>query len=314
LPAVAAQGEIIMSKHSASKHTPVVADGMTLGVIGAGVMGRTLIRGLITSGVVSKDRIWAGDKNTSTCEKAAEALDVPVETDFQHRIATADLILMCVKPADVPVVLATLRNAGLRRDTLLISILAGVSTDQIEALLGTENPVVRAMPNTPAVVGEGMTVVCAGSSASKAHLERAERIFEGVGKCLTLDEVHFNAVTALSGSGPGYQFLIMEALADAGVRVGLPRQVALTLVAQTALGAARMVLDSGRHPAALRDDVTTPAGCTIAGLLMLEDGRIRSVLARAVEEATKIASHLGASTSKISENAAGQRAGSGGGH
>src|SRR6516165_8885631 len=294
-----------MSKHSVSKTTPVIADEMTLGVVGAGVMGQTLIRGLITSGVIGKDSIWAGDKNASACSKTAEAFDVPAETEFHHRVPTADLILICVKPADAPVVLATLRNAGLRRDTLLISILAGVSTDQIESLLGTQNPVVRAMPNTPAVVGEGMTVVCAGSSASKADLDRAERIFEGVGKCLPLDEVHFNAATALSGSGPGYQFLIMEALADAGVRVGLPRQLALTLVAQTALGAARMVLESGRHPAALRDDVTTPAGCTIGGLLMLEDGRIRSVLARAVEEATKIAAHLGTTTSKISENAAG---------
>ncbi|HEY7334823.1 MAG TPA: pyrroline-5-carboxylate reductase [Bryobacteraceae bacterium] len=302
-----------MSQHSTSKDIPVVADKMTLGVIGAGVMGQTLIRGLIASGVIAKERIWAGDKNPSACARAAEAFDVPAEKDFQHRVPTADLILICVKPADAPIVLATLRQAGLRRDTLLISILAGVSTDRIESLLGTENPVVRAMPNTPAVVGEGMTVVCGGSSASKIHLDRAERIFEGVGKCLPLDEVHFNAVTALSGSGPGYQFLIMEALADAGVRVGLPRQLALTLVAQTALGAARMVLDSGRHPAALRDDVTTPAGCTIGGLLMLEDGRIRSVLARAVEEATKIAAHLGAATSKISESAAGQRAASGGG-
>jgi pyrroline-5-carboxylate reductase len=307
-----------MAKHSASHdthvNTPVIADGSTLGVIGAGVMGQTLIRGLIASGVISKDRVWAGDKNSSACSKAAEALGVSAETDFRQRVPTADLILLCVKPADVPVVLATLRTAGLRRDTLLISILAGVSTDRIESLLGTENPVVRAMPNTPAVVGEGMTVVCAGSSASKTHLDRAQRIFEGVGKCLQLDEVHFNAVTALSGSGPGYQFLIMEALADAGVRVGLPRQLALTLVAQTALGAARMVLESGRHPAALRDDVTTPAGCTIGGLLMLEDGRIRSVLARAVEEATKIAAQLGVSTSKISENVASHRAGSSGGH
>jgi len=302
-----------MSKHAVAKDTPVVADGMTLGVIGAGVMGQTLIRGRISGGVIAKDRVWAGDKTSSACSKAAEALGVPVETDFQHRVSTSDLILICVKPADAPIVLATLRSAGLRRDTLLISILAGISSDRIEALLGTDNPVVRAMPNTPAVVGEGMTVVCAGSSATKTHLDRAERIFEGVGKCLSVDEIHFNAVTALSGSGPGYQFLIMEALADAGVRVGLPRQLALTLVAQTALGAARMVLDSGRHPAALRDDVTTPAGCTIAGLLMLEDGRIRSVLARAVEEATKTAAHLGASTSKISENATGHRAGSGGG-
>jgi len=191
----------------------------------------------------------------------------------------------------------------------VISILAGVSTDRLESLLGTENPVVRAMPNTPCVVGEGMTVVCRGRYGSKSDLDRASRIFEAVGKCLPIDEIHINAVTALSGSGPAYQFLIMEALADAGVRVGLPRQLALTLVAQTALGAARMVLASGRHPASLRDDVTTPAGCTIGGLLMLEDGRIRSVLARAVEEATKISAHLGAGPSKISETAAGQRAG-----
>ena len=130
-----------------------------------------------------------------------------------------------------------------------------------------------------------------------------------MGKCLPVDEVHFNAVTALSGSGPGYQFLMMEAMADAGVRVGLPRQLALTLVAQTALGAARMVLATGRHPAALRDDVTTPAGCTIAGLLMLEDGKVRSVLARAVEEAAKVSAHLGSAPTKMSETAAGQRAG-----
>lgn len=299
-----------MSKHSVPSGTPIVGEGRTLGVIGAGVMGQTLIRGLISKGAISQSQVWAGDKNAAACEKAADALGIPVEKDFQNRVPTADVILLCVKPGDAPVVLAALRNAGLRRDTLLISILAGVSTDRLESLLGTENPVVRAMPNTPAVVGEGMTVVCAGSSADKTHLERAERIFENVGKCLPLDEIHFNAVTALSGSGPGYQFLIMEALADAGVRVGLPRQLALTLVAQTALGAARMVLDSGRHPAALRDDVTTPAGCTIGGLLMLEDGRIRSVLARAVEEATKIAAHLGTAPSKVSENPASQRAGS----
>ncbi|MFB3777017.1 MAG: pyrroline-5-carboxylate reductase [Bryobacteraceae bacterium] len=296
-------------EHSSSSQAPVIADGMTLGVVGAGVMGQTLIRGLLASGLVSRERLWAGDKNGATCESASQQLEIPVESDYQSRVATSDLILMCVKPGDAPIVLAALRNAGLRRETLLISILAGVSTDRIEALLGTENPVVRAMPNTPCIVGEGMTVVCRGRYASKTDLERARHVFEGVGKCLPVDEIHFNAITALSGSGPGYQFLIMEALADAGVRVGLPRQLALTLVAQTALGAARMVLSTGRHPAALRDDVTTPAGCTIAGLLMLEDGRIRSVLARAVEEAAKVAAHLGAAPAKISETAAGQRAG-----
>ncbi len=292
-----------------SKPPSIITDGMTLGVIGAGVMGQTLIRGLIASGLISKDRLWAGDKNGSICESAAAELEIPVEIEYQARVPSADLILMAVKPNDAPVVLATLRNSGLRRETLLISILAGVSTDRLETLLGMENPVVRAMPNTPAIVGEGMTVICRGRTATKADLERARQIFEGVGKCLPIDEIHFNAITALSGSGPAYQFLIMEALADAGVRVGLPRQLALTLVAQTALGSARMVLSTGRHPASLRDDVTTPAGCTIGGLLMLEDGRIRSVLARAVEEAARIAAHLGAAPAKISESAAGQRAG-----
>jgi len=184
-------------------------------------------------------------------------------------------------------------SKGLAPHTLVISILAGVSTEKLEGHLGTANPVVRAMPNTPCIVGEGMTVVCGGRNASAHHLARARRIFEGVGKCLAADESHFDAITALSGSGPGYLYLVMEALADAGVRVGLPRQMALSLVSQTVLGAARMVQLSGRHPAALRDDVTTPAGCTIAGLLMLEDGKIRSVLARAVEEATRTAARLG---------------------
>jgi pyrroline-5-carboxylate reductase len=271
---------------------------MTVGVIGAGVMGRTLIRGLLAAATVDRERLWAGDKHTSACEIAAEELGIPVEVAYQERVPTADLILICVKPADAATVTAMLKKSGLGRDTLLISILAGVTTERIESLLATENPVVRAMPNTACIVAEGMTAICSGRHAGEQHLERARRIFEAVGKCVELDEHHFNAVTALSGSGPAYHYLIMEALADAGVRVGLPRQTALTLVAQTALGAARMVLATGRHPASLRDDVTTPAGCTIAGLLMLEDGRIRSVLARAVEEATKTASHLGAGPGK----------------
>ncbi len=266
---------------------------MTLGVIGAGVMGQTLIRGLLAGGVVSRDRIWAGEKNEGACQEAARVLEVPVETDYAHRVGSAGLVLVCVKPADAAAVMNALLAAGLHPQTLLISILAGVSTARLETLLGTENPVVRAMPNTPCIVGAGMTVVCAGRHATSHDLVRARHIFEGVGLCDSADEKHFDAITALSGSGPAYQYLIMEALADAGVRVGLPRQLALTLVAQTAMGAARMVQASGRHPAALRDDVTTPAGCTIGGLLMLEDGRIRSVLARAVEEATRIASHLG---------------------
>src|ERR1039457_3981045 len=282
----------------------LIADGKTLGVIGAGVMGQTLLRGLLGGGLVSSDRLWAGEKHAAACEIAGQALGIPVKTDYHPSVPTADLILVCVKPLDAAAVMTSLVRAGLRPETLIIWILAGVSTEKLESLLGTQNPVVRAMPNTPCVVGEG-----GGKNARSRDLARAQQIFQAVGKCLALDESHFNAVTALSASGPAYQYLSMEALADAGVRVGLPRQLALTLVAQTALGAAKMVLTSGRHPAALRDDVTTPAGCTIAGLLMLEDGKVRSVLARAVEEATKVSAHLGAAPTKMSETAAGQRSG-----
>jgi len=284
-----------MSTKSSKPETPlppVVAKGKTLGVIGAGVMGRTLIQGLLESGTLSHAQLWACAKTQSTCEKAAADLGILVEVDYRERVPQAGLILVCVKPSQATKVLCDLNAAGLAKDTLLISIMAGMSTAQLESILATENPWVRAMPNTPCIVREGMSVICAGKHAGADDLARARQIFEAVGRCAPADEAYFDAITALSGSGPAYLYLIMEALADAGVRVGLPRQLALSLVAQTVLGAARMVQISGRHPAALRDDVTTPAGCTIGGLLMLEDGKIRSVLARAVEEATKIVNHL----------------------
>lgn len=255
-------------------------------------MGRTLIQGLLESGAVSRSQVWACAKTQATCDKVSAELDIPVEVTYKARVPEAGVILVCVKPGQAAKVLHDLKDAGVREDTLLISIMAGMPTVQLESLLGTTNPWVRAMPNTPCIVREGMSVICAGKHATADHLARAGQVFQAVGQCTPTDEAYFDAITALSGSGPAYLYLIMEALADAGVRVGLPRQLALTLVAQTVLGAARMVQHSGRHPAALRDDVTTPAGCTIGGLLMLEDGKIRSVLARAVEEATKIVGHL----------------------
>jgi pyrroline-5-carboxylate reductase len=277
-----------------SKQPKLVDEGETVGVIGAGVMGRTLLHGLFDSGVISREQAWASCKSQESCMGASEDLGIPVMTDFRIRVAQSGLILICVKPKQAAKVTATLKETMLRPSTLLISILAGTPIAQLESALGTANPWVRAMPNTPCVVREGITVICPGTHASPDHLARAQRVFEAVGQCLPAEENYFNAITALSGSGPAYQYLIMEAFADAGVRVGLPRQLALTLVAQTAVGAAKMVQTTGRHPAALRDDVTTPAGCTIGGLLMLEDGKIRSVLARAIEEATKIAGDLGA--------------------
>ncbi|MEO5924211.1 MAG: pyrroline-5-carboxylate reductase [Bryobacteraceae bacterium] len=271
----------------------LVSKGKTLGVIGAGVMGRTLLKGLLDSGLIGKSQAWGSAKTEATCERASKELGVPVEVEYEHRLKNTGMLLICVKPAQAAKVLAHLRESGLPKDTLMVSIMAGLTSAQLEDLLATANPWIRAMPNTPCIVREGMTVICAGTHASETQMGRAQKVFQAVGQCLQVDETYMNAITALSGSGPAFQYLIMESFADAGVRVGLPRHLALTLVAQTAVGAAKMVQASGRHPAALRDDVTTPAGCTIGGLLMLEDGKIRSVLARAIEEATKIAGSLG---------------------
>ena len=276
-----------------TKAAGLVGEGEMVGVIGAGVMGQTLIHGLLDSGEVSPEQIWAAARSEASCAAASAELGVQVVTDYRELVAKSGLILICVKPKQAPSVIEALKAAPLRPSTLLISIMAGVAIAQLEEALGTSNPWIRAMPNTPCIVREGMTVITPGSRANAEHLARAQRIFCAVGKCVATEESYFNAITALSGSGPAYQYLIMEAFADAAVRVGLPRQLALQLVAQTAVGAAKMVQTTGRHPAALRDDVTTPAGCTIAGLLMLEDGKIRSVLARAIEESTQVAGHLG---------------------
>ena len=272
---------------------PLLASGRTFGVIGTGVMGQTILRGLFDAGALRRQDAWGAARSARTCEAATQTLGVPVETDVTARIPTAGIIVICVKPAQAARAITMLREAGLRPDTLLVSILAGTTLAQLESLAGTTNPWVRAMPNTPCIVREGMTAICPGTHATTEHVAAVRRVFECVGRCVETEEVHFNAITALSGSGPAYYYLIMEAMADAGVRVGLSRGLALTLVTQTALGAARMVQSGDRHPAALRDDVTTPAGCTIGGLLMMEDGKIRSVLARAIEEATRIAANLG---------------------
>jgi pyrroline-5-carboxylate reductase len=264
-----------------------LAPGKRIGVIGAGAMGGALLRGVLGSGV-ALDAVWAATKSDASARTVAGEFGIATHTTYAELTATSDVLLLAVKPAQLEAALRELRTAGLRADTLIISVAAGVSIERIENALGAKNPVIRAMPNTPSFVGQGMTAIAGGSHATKEHLAIAERLFGAVGLCITIEERLLNAVTAISGSGPAYVYLIIEALADAGVRVGLPRDVALTLVAQTVLGAAVMVQESDRHPAALRDDVTTPAGCTIGALLVLEDGKIRSVLARAVEEARNV--------------------------
>jgi pyrroline-5-carboxylate reductase len=174
----------------------------------------------------------------------------------------------------------------------VISVAASVPTRYIEDILGTPTPVVRAMPNTACQVGAGMTGICRGAHATETHLETARRLFDAVGRTVVVDEKHMDAVTGLSGSGPAYVYIILESLAEAGVKVGLPRDVATILSAQTLLGAAKVALDTGDHPALLKDAVTTPAGCTIDGILELEEGKLRVTLIKAVVKATERAKQL----------------------
>ena len=205
--------------------------------------------------------------------------------------AAPAVVLVAVKPQMMADALPTLQAMG-NGETLFVSVAAGTTIGYFESVLGGDTPIVRAMPNTPCLVGEGMSVLSPGTHAQAADLDAAESLLAPLGRVLRLDEEHMDAVTGLSASGPAFVYLIIEALSEGGVMVGLPREVATELTTQTVLGAARMVQETGRHPASLKDDVTTPAGCTISALLALEDGRLRSVLARGVQEAARAASEL----------------------
>jgi pyrroline-5-carboxylate reductase len=270
-----------------------------IAVIGAGTMGRAITTGMIRAGVVRAPQISVADRTPASAESLSRELGVRAASDNADACRDAEIVLLCVKPNDVAGVVESLREANaLWPRALIISIAAGVTTQSIERYAGGTAAVVRAMPNTACLISKGMTVVAAGARATSEHVDAARTIFATLGRCLTLDEKHLNVVTGLSGSGPAFLYVVMEALADGGVMCGLPRAVATELVAQVALGAAEMILTTGKHPSALKDDVTTPGGCTIAGLLAMEDGKIRSVLARAVETAAHVAGGLGATPTK----------------
>lgn len=263
-----------------------------LAILGFGTMGQALASGLVATGTPAQ-AITAVDRHRSAAAPA-QALGIAFSTEATAATRAADRVLLCVKPKELPGLLEHLRSSGaLDHRPLVVSIAAGVRLESLEAALPGGTPVIRAMPNTPCAVRQGMTVLAPGRAATEDHLAAARRCFEPLGRVLDLEERHMDAVTGLSASGPAFIFVILEALAEGGVQCGLPRTVALELAAQMTLGAASMVLQTGQHPAALKDQVTTPAGCTIAGLLALEDGRIRSVVARGIERATQVAAGLG---------------------
>ncbi|KAF9264768.1 pyrroline-5-carboxylate reductase [Marasmius fiardii PR-910] len=224
----------------------------------------------------------------------AEKIEVVFSKNVEA-VRESDVVLLCCKPQTAHIVLNEPGMKDALDGKLLISILAGVTISQLASWVHPSTKVIRAMPNTPCKIREGMTVVSTLPPSANEELEKdiILKIFSSIGRCRFLEEKHFDACTALSGSGPAFACIFLEAMADGGVMMGLPRTEALELAAQTLQGAARMVLQSGSHPSQLKDAVTTPGGCTIAGLLALEDGRVRSTIARGIQIATERASELG---------------------
>ncbi len=266
-------------------------DQKRIGVVGLGKMGGILVRAILDQGLVSPDQIRATDRHDRRIESLGREFGIPVSEDNRALAEWADLIVLAVKPGTVLEVAKEIAPQ-LNQEKLLVSVAASVSTEMIEKTLESEVPVIRAMPNTPCMVGAGMTAVCQGRFADEAQLALVSEIFAAVGKSVILDEKHFDAVTGLSASGPAFIYIILESLAEAGVKVGLPRDVATLLAAQTTLGASKVVLETRSHPALLKDAVTTPAGCTIDGILELEEGKLRVTLIKAVVKATQRSKEL----------------------
>jgi pyrroline-5-carboxylate reductase len=262
-----------------------------LAVLGTGKMGGILLRAFLEKKLIAPKHVAATVRHTERAGLLSAKLGVPVSTDNRAAARGADVILLAVKPSSVVEVLEEIR-AEVTPKTLIVSVAASVPTKLIEQHLAEGVPVVRAMPNTPCAIGAGMTGVTKGSHADAAHVELAKAMFEAVGRVVVVDEKLMDAVTGLSASGPAYVYIMLESLAEGGVKVGLPRDVATLLAAQTMLGAARTVLETGDHPALLKDAVTTPAGCTIDGILELEEGKVRVTLIKTVVKATERAAQL----------------------
>jgi pyrroline-5-carboxylate reductase len=260
-----------------------------LGVIGGGVMGEAILSRLIAGGVYEGAEIIVSSSTRQRRELIQHQYGVSV-TDENNLVATAPILLLAIKPQIFDRVIAELSQSISTQ--LVISILAGVKIEKLELAFPSQ-PVVRAMPNTPATIGAGMTAITAGSHALSSHLELAQQIFQAVGEVVTVPESLMDAVTGLSGSGPAYVAIAIEALADGGVAAGLPRKIANKLALQTVLGTAQLLNESDIHPAQLKDRVTSPGGTTITGITKLEQAGFRSALIEAVIAAAKRSQELG---------------------
>jgi pyrroline-5-carboxylate reductase len=262
-----------------------------LAILGLGKMGSILLQAFCSQNVAEPESIVATVNHSESVDALAARFGVKVTTDNRAAVKGADIILLCIKPQTLGEVVAEI-EPELHENQLIISIAASVPTAYIEQRIPAKIPVVRAMPNTPSRVGAGMTAFCCGTAVKPTDLEIVHRLFDTVGETIRVDEKHMDAVTGLSASGPAYIFMILESLAEGGVKVGLPRDIAMKLAGQTVMGSAKMMLETGDHPALLKDAVATPAGCTVDGILELEEGGLRVTLIKAVVKASQRAKEL----------------------
>ncbi len=277
------------SKDPTALLRPLPVKKLTL--IGAGKIGEALLSSILGAQLIPVSHVTATDADKPRADYIGERYGVHALTNNRQAVTGSDLVMLCVKPQQVSEVLRDIRRS-LPKNSLVISVAAGVTTALIEGGLDHGHRVIRVMPNTPCLIRQGMTAICRGKYATQKDLAMAQAIFSAMGRAVVVDEKHMDAITGLSASGPAYVYMIIESLAEGGVKLGLPRELSTELSAQTLLGSSALVLHTGEHPAKLKDIVTTPAGCTIDGLLELEEGGLRVTLIKAVVRAAERAREL----------------------
>ena len=270
-------------------------DQKRIGFIGGGNMGEALMKGMLAGGLFTPDRMSVCDVSAERLRVLSDSYGIETTSDIAATAGKSDIVLLAVKPQTMPAVLAELARGitGAPMVRMVVSIAAGIPVATLEGGLPTGTPVIRVMPNTPALVLAGAAALARGSSAMTDHMDQALALFRSVGTAIEVEEKLMDAVTGLSGSGPAYVLLFIESLIDAGVLMGLPRPVARELAIQTVEGTAKMARETGRHPAELKDMITSPAGTTIRGLLALEENSFRGTIINAVEDATLRSAELG---------------------
>ncbi|GIW21194.1 MAG: pyrroline-5-carboxylate reductase [Candidatus Sericytochromatia bacterium] len=264
-----------------------------ISIVGAGVMGEVILDGIISSNLYSPKNVLITALRPKNLEIIKEKYNVNISTDNRTVVNFSDIIILAVKPNNMESVIKEISNESLKNNTIIISIAAGISIKKISNLFNKNLPIIRVMTNTACMVKNGMSVLCGNEFVTPYQMNIAKEIFNSVGETMTLQEKYFDAVTGLSGSGPGFLFLIAETLIDAGVLQGLPRDVSRKLVIETMLGSSLLLKKTDKHPAPLKDMVTSPGGTTIAGIQVMEEYKVRAALLKVVEVATKKSKELG---------------------